>query len=362
MPVSGAEFSDVLGRLWPIVVFLLAITVVAELAERAGVFHLAGHWVARAGRGHVLGVWLLFALTATLSTIFLSLDTTAVLLTPVGIALARQIGVSPLPFALTTLWLANTASLLLPVSNLTNLLALHTFERAGRSHADYVALMWRPALVAIIVTVLVLWALSRRTLRGRYSPDEPPDDGDRPLLVLGLVVCAIVGPLFAIGFPAWIVASAGALVLLAAFAVRSPGLLRGLPLPWLMAGGFVAVSLLVAIIHAQGLDEWLRGLAGGDSRSDLLPLAGAGAGMANVVNNIPAYLALEPMAGDSPHRLAALLVGVNVGPLVTPWASLATLLWLQRCRSAGGRLSPWKLAGAGLLCAAPAGPLSTLAI
>ena len=35
---------------------------------------------------------------------------------------------------MTTLWLANTASLLLPVSNLTNLLALHHFARLGVGH------------------------------------------------------------------------------------------------------------------------------------------------------------------------------------------------------------------------------------
>ena len=70
-------------------------------------------------------LWLLVVLVAALSTIFLSLDTTAVLLTPVVIVLARHAGLNPLPFALTTVWLANTGSLLLPVSNLTNLLAQH---------------------------------------------------------------------------------------------------------------------------------------------------------------------------------------------------------------------------------------------
>jgi arsenical pump membrane protein len=44
---------------------------------------------------------------------------------------------------------------------------------------------------------------------------------------------------------------------------------------------------------------------------------------------------MEPVISDSPLRMAALLVGVNTGPLITPWASLATLLWASRCRAAG---------------------------
>lgn len=116
-------------RVAPIVVFLLAVTVVAELSDRAGVFDVAGHWIARRGHHRIWLSWLLFAGFAVTCTVFLSLDTTAVLLTPVGLAIAGQIGARPRPFALTTLWIANNGSLLLPVSNLTNLLALGRFER-----------------------------------------------------------------------------------------------------------------------------------------------------------------------------------------------------------------------------------------
>ena len=74
-------------------------------------------------------LWALVVLLAVLSTAVLSLDTTAVLLTPVVIALARRTHTPPLPFALAVLALANTASLVLPVSNLTNLLADHVLGR-----------------------------------------------------------------------------------------------------------------------------------------------------------------------------------------------------------------------------------------
>ncbi len=63
----------------------------------------------------------------------------------------------------------------------------------------------------------------------------------------------------------------------------------------------------------------------------------------------PAYLALEPVAADSPERLVALLIGVDLGPLITDWASLATLLWRERCTSADVTESAWRFAARGLL-------------
>ena len=69
-------------------------------------------------------------------------------------------------------------------------------------------------------------------------------------------------------------------------------------------------------------------------------VAAAGAATANAVNNIPAYLLLEPAAGDAASAMA-LLVGVNAGSVVTPWASLATLLWADQLRRAGADV-PWR--------------------
>ena len=73
-----------------------------------------------------------------------------------------------------------------------------------------------------------------------------------------------------------------------------------------------------------------------------------------MVNNLPAYLALEPVSDGSPERLMALLVGINAGSIVTVWGSLATLLWRDRCRRAGVRIHAWPYAVRSLVCAVAA--------
>ncbi len=119
---------------------------------------------------------------------------------------------------------------------------------------------------------------------------------------------------------------------------------------------------MVAAASSLGLGLVLGSVAGeGDGLVALLRLSGVGAASANLVNNLPAYLALESTAG-SPLRVAALLVGVNVGPLITPWASLATLLWRDRLTGLGLEVSWWKFAGLGLLVAPLTVGLAVLAL
>ena len=127
--------------------------------------------------------------------------------------------------------------------------------------------------------------------------------------------------------------------------------------------GVGALFVIVQFAHDHGLGAALSHAAGhGLSGPALLQLAGVGALGANLVDNLPSYLALEPVTDGSPLRLAALLVGVNAGPLITPWASLATLLWAGRCHSAGVAVSWQRFAIRGALLVPPLLVISVLAL
>ena len=327
---SGA--LAVLARVAPVLLFLVAVTVLAELAQAAQVFDVAAVRAARAARGQVPVLFVLVVVLGTATTIALSLDTTAVLLTPVVLAMAARLGLRPLPFAMASVWLANTASLALPVSNLTNLLALRTL---GLSAVGYARAMALPALVAILVTVAVLAVWQRRSLLGRYPVPQVLRPHDRALFTVAALACAALVPLLLAGVAPWWAACAAAAPVVVAAAVRRPALLRASLLPWRLV---VLVTGLLLAVEAAGplfLDAALRSAADGHGP---LATAAVAAGAANAVNNLPAYLALERVV-PAPNLLAV-LVGVNLGPLVTPWGSLATLLWAERCRAAGVRV-PW---------------------
>ena len=343
------EAIAVVERVWPILLFVVAITVVTELAAEAELFRVVAERAATWGRGRSWLLWMLVAAISVASTVFLSLDTTAVLLTPVAVILARHVGLPPIPFALTTVWLANTASLLLPVSNLTNLLAQHAL--GGISPFEFAALMAAPALTAVLVPLVVLVIVFRRDLLTRYAAAQPSPASDRVLLVASAVVIGALIPALVSGLEVWIPFVIAALILLGFFTVRRRAVVSFSLVPWplvLLASG---LFLVIEAAHSIGVTQLLAALAGtGDDPVSLLRLAGSAAGGANLVNNLPAYLAFETVA-ESPVRIAAVLIGVNAGCLVTPWASLATLLWHARLTSLGVEVSWLRFVGLGLIVA-----------
>jgi len=145
--------------------------------------------------------------------------------------------------------------------------------------------------------------------------------------------------------------------------VATQPLLREVKVPWLIVLGVSALFIAVDLALGHGLRELLAGWVGtGTGTSDLLRVSAFGAGTANVADNLPAYLALESVTDNDPHRLMALLIGVNAGPLVTIWASLATILWRERCRRAGIAISLWRFAWQGAVCATAATLAATLAL
>ena len=195
--------------------FLLALLLLSALLEASGFFEWAAVLAARSARS---GAGLLgnVLLLGSLITIVLSLDTTAVILTPLVVAAVQRLEVPARPYILVCVFVANVASLLLPVSNLTNLL-LAAHVPAGR----FAAAMGLPQLL----TLLVLWAGLRLACRRELVPRLdtarlPPASQvvvDRPffLAACGVLVLLVlgyfVGP--AVGVPVWVTTFAGVALL-----------------------------------------------------------------------------------------------------------------------------------------------------
>lgn len=347
--LDAAWLEGLADRVWPVLLFLVLIQLLADLSDDAGLFDVAARATARLARGRTRVLFVLFCGLAIVTTWLLSIDTTAVLLAPIGLTLARRLGIAPLPFAFAAVWLASTASLLLPISNLTNLLAL---ERLDLDASAFVRATWAPQLAVLVVVLTVLLLRHRQALGGRFEVPAPEPAGDRALVVVAGVSVVALAPAVVLGAAPWAAALATTALLVAGFVVRRPAAVtprRLLALvPWSV---LVLASTLFLVLGAVGLwiEPWLAGVLGdGDSPGELVALAGTSGVLANLLNNLPAYLLMEPVA-DGGDRLLVTLVAVDVAPLLLTWGALANLLWLRSCRRRGLVVGPWTFLREGLL-------------
>lgn len=332
--LSWDEAREQVVAMLPTIAFLAGVLALAQLARAEGVFDAAGALMARRSAGQPVRLLGLVFGVAAATTAVLSLDATVVLLTPVVFVTAAGLGVRPKPHVYATSHLANSASLLLPVSNLTNLLAMGA---AGLGFATFAAVMALPWLVAIGVEYLVFRRSFAADLSVRAVARPAASEVPIPvfaLVVLGLTLAGFVAcsPL---GIEPFWAALAGAAVLTgkriaadpraAGATLRTVGSAAN---PWFLA--FVlGLAVTVQGVVDHGVGELLgRIVPSGDGLPALLLLALLAAVLANLVNNLPAVLVLLPLvAAAGPVAVLAVLIGVNIGPNLTYVGSLATLLW-----------------------------------
>jgi len=332
--ISWEDAGAGLESMLPTLVFLAGMLVLAHLCQAEGLFDWAGSMVASKSGGRPVRLLVWVAGVAAVTTAVLSLDSTVVLLTPVVYVTASRLGVRPKPYAYATSHLANSASLLLPVSNLTNLLALSV---VGLSFTHFAALMAVPWLVAIVIEYVVLRLFFARELSIHAPAAQPMAVHRLPVVAAVVLACTLAG--FAVCEPLGIapfwVALAGAAVLAVKRLVSThehrgkaaTDLVRAVnPLFLLFVAG---LSVIVAAVVDKGAGTVISlVIPRSVNLGALLILALVSAVLANLVNNLPAILVLLPLAAPlGPVAVLACLIGVNIGPNLTYFGSLATLLW-----------------------------------
>ena len=322
-----ADAAAAAAQDWSPFVLVAGLLLIGLVADDDGLFAAAGARLAAAtssGRLLFAGAVLLISIvTATLN-----LDTSVAFLTPVLVHTARSRGEGEPALLYGCLLLSNAASLLLPGSNLTNLIVLGHLHLTG---GQFAARMWLPWLGAVIVTAAVVAIAERRTLRvvatGRGEVSRP---------VLGIGLAAIVAatvlvivirsaalPVFVIG------AVAAAIRLRRGGEVTLGRIWQVLGVP-VLAGLFGAAVALGTLGRAwSGPAELLSHLSGWAT-------AAFAAVATALVNNLPAA---SMLAARTPGHPLQLLIGLNLGPNLCVTGSLAWLLWLQSARDAGARPS-----------------------
>ena len=311
------QVGDAFAAMWRPLLFLVFAVPLAVALDRIGVFAALAA-LAADGRRLVLGLWVLAAAV----TVVFNLDAAVVLLTPLYIRIARRHGYPPEVFAFQPALMACLASSVLPVSNLTNLVAAERFDLSARAFIGHLGL---PTVVACTVG----WFAYGRTfvLTPVHAPVHEPVDGQA--LRRGLPVVAFVLAGFtlgdAVGVPAWAVAG---VALVACLLIVGEAPWRTVPasvVPFDAVAVAVGLAVLVVaavphlglrtVLDAGGVDGRARALAFGVIGSDL-------------TNNLPTVLAGVGAVRDR-GQVWPLLVGTNLGPVLVVTGSLSGLLWQQ---------------------------------
>ena len=337
---TTAQGADVLA-------FLLALMLLSGLLDRSGFFEWAALHAARAAKGSGEALFRNVFVLGAVVTALLSLDTTAIILTPVVLAFVTRLKLTARPFLLACAFVANTASLLLPVSNLTNLLFQSAFHFPFGTFALRMAL---PQAAALAVNYFVFRRLFRSELPQAFPTDDLPTPGsvlpDGPYFRGALIVlaCVLVGYFVGSlrGVPPYVVALGGCAAL--AFWGVARRQVKGdvfRDVSWPLFPFVVGLFVVIRGVENLGLAQFAaRGLGavGHDSLAVILASAfGAGVG-SNVINNVPmALLAISALksAHAGPATQYGALLGCNLGPNLTLAGSLATMLVITSARKKG---------------------------
>jgi arsenical pump membrane protein len=344
------------NQTWPPFVLVAGLLMIGVVAYRDGVFGFIATLTLRI-RAHPSV--LLLALLGVVAgvTVVLNLDTSVAFLTPVLVLAARGRGLDEDPFLYGTLLMSNGASLLLPGSNLTNLLVLAQDHVPG---AVFAARMLPAEIAAVTVIAGAMVVVQHRRLR--RAPPIPGGSDHRPEQLKsevpvrirspwsGVAIAASVALLLGLRSPALPVLAVG--VLLAALAIRRRTIslvevFDAIDPLTLLGVAFLAGSLGILARTWDGPAQ-LVATAGGAQTAAMGALASV------AINNLPAAVLLS---SHPPLHPRALLLGLNLGPNLAVTGSLSALIWYRSATAVGAKPSALRVSRLGAVVA----PLSLAA-
>ena len=364
------SFSDVLAVtaiVWDATLAFLGIIILSMVLDQIGFFEWCAIKMARLSDGNVRLMFVYSLLLGALVSALFANDGAALILTPILLSKMKILRLDMktiVAFLLAGGFISDSASLPFVFSNLTNIVTADYFSIG---FVEYFLKMSIPFVVSVIASIVVLYFLLASKLPKQVDisllEDENAVIRDKKLFRLSwfflifLFFGYIVGDIYHI--PVSVFALGGGVVFFAIAlhfkAIIAKDIIQNAPwqIVWFSIGLYIVVYGLKNAGLTTHLTAFLENIAQYGDFVLIITTGFVSAFFSAVMNNMPTIMIMDIATTNMSHLAYANIVGANLGPKMTPFGSLATLLWLHVLQNKGVKIDLWHYTKFGLIVTPP---------
>ena len=370
--VGVVSLNDVLivsDIVWDATLAFIGIIILSMVLDEIGFFEWCALKMAKFSNGNGLKMFIYSILLGAFVSALFANDGAALILTPILLAKMRilQLNLKTIiAFLLAGGFISDSASLPFVFSNLTNIVTANYFNIG---FAQYFFDMLVPFIVSVIASIVFLWLILRKDIPKTVDITllKEPKSAIKNMklfyfswaFLAMLLVGYFIGDIY--GLPVSLFALGGGLVFLMiatiSKAVKPIHIIK--EAPWQVVWFSIGLYIVVYGLKNAGLTDYLtivlKDLA---LRGDTIAVIGTGfiaAFLSAIMNNMPTIMIMDIALSDIGNQamIYANIVGCNLGPKMTPFGSLATLLWLHVLAKKGVKISFAQYSKFGLIITPP---------
>lgn len=353
--VSFSDVQIVTSIVWDATLAFIGIIILSLVLDEIGFFEWAALKMARFSNGNGLKMFVYSILLGAFVSALFANDGAALILTPILLAKMRILKLNLktiIAFLLAGGFISDSASLPFVFSNLTNIVTANYFNIG---FAQYFFDMVIPYIVSVIASIFFLWLILRKDIPKSVDISllKEPKSAIKNmklfyfswLFLAVLLVGYFIGDIY--GLPVSLFALGGGIIFLIiasiAKTVNPKTIIKDAP--WQVVWFSIGLYIVVYGLKNAGLTDYLTIILKDLSlRGDAIAVISTGfiaAFLSAIMNNMPTIMIMDIALEDIGNQamIYANIVGCNLGPKMTPFGSLATLLWLHVLAKKGVNIS-----------------------